>query len=56
MEMTKRQELAALEGWSTNKSVSLQERFEAAQQVIAGLRGLLHSEDCIVEVVDCVCE
>jgi len=40
-EMTAEQQLAALEGWSTNRYPSMEERLQAAHQVIDGVRELL---------------
>jgi hypothetical protein len=55
-EMNKRQQLAALEGWASNKTVSLPERLNTAMQIIRDLRGFLdhcpfeysgqHYEEC----------
>lgn len=36
--LTQKQELVTLEGWASNKSVSTQERLQAALQVINGLQ------------------
>lgn len=52
MEMNERQQLAALAGLAGNRTVPLEERLQAAMQVIKGLRKLIHSEECITE---CVC-
>lgn len=57
MKLDKRQELAALEGWASNRGVPMDERLQAAMQVIRGLREFLdgcpfeyagqHYEECL---------
>lgn len=51
MEMTPREELAALEGWACNEIVPLKERLATAMQVISGLRELLPDADA-QEILD----
>jgi hypothetical protein len=41
MELDKKQKLAALEGWASNRGVPMDERLQVAMQVIKGLREFL---------------
>lgn len=69
MEMTPREELAALEGWANNPRISLHERWHTALQVIKGLHKLLeepefcphdcdncHGDDCPCTRMGCAGE